>query len=303
MKTQNMKLKNIKIIIPQGVLNSIYNECNKYEKDETGGRILGFYNLSKNKLEISVSGEIGPGPKSTRNPVSFFQDGEFQEKIFRMLESKDPNIEHLGNWHTHHGNGYPTLSSGDITTYTKIVNHPNHNIDFFYALLVVSKNHINSNRPPYEIKHFIFFRNSSSFLEIPESNIVITNALPIWIGENNGETENDQVEVSNKEKINQIRYYDQLNIKNLYPHLKPYYSEKLNSVYWKGKIALLNNFDVEIMAQEISSEQSLCYSILFIKADFITSEFGEKFGKNLFESVTQAVVTLEREINNFLIKN
>jgi len=302
MKTQNMKIKNIKIIIPQAVLNSIYNECNKYEKDETGGRILGFYNQDKNNLEISVAGEIGPGPKSTRTPVSFFQDGEFQEKIFRKIESENSNIEHLGNWHTHHGNGYPTLSAGDITTYTNIVNHQNHNIDFFYALLVVSKNHNNLNRPPYEIKHFIFFRNSFSFLEIPESNIVITNALPIWVGENNGTIDKDQTHSNSSDKINQIRFYDQLNIKNLYPDLKPYYSNKLNSLYWKGRIMLLNNLEVEIMVQEISSELSHGYSIPIIKAEFINSEFGDLFAKNLFESVTQAIVTLERQMNNLLIK-
>ena len=42
-------------------------------------------------------------------------------------------IEHLGNWHTHHVNGYPNLSGGDVATYRRIVNHELHNLDFFYA--------------------------------------------------------------------------------------------------------------------------------------------------------------------------
>ena len=63
-----------------------------------------------------------------------FRTANYQTEVFRRLEAKDPSIEHLGNWHTHHVNEYPTLSAGDVATYRRIVNHDLHNLDFFYAL-------------------------------------------------------------------------------------------------------------------------------------------------------------------------
>ena len=56
---------------------------------------------------------LEPGPNAQRSPTYFFQDGDHQEKLFRAIEASHPDIEHLGNWHTHHVNGYPTLSGGD----------------------------------------------------------------------------------------------------------------------------------------------------------------------------------------------
>ena len=102
-----------------------------------------------------------------RSPTSFFQDGEYQETIFRKIEAEHTEIEHLGNWHTHHVNGLNTLSSGDIETYKRIVNHEKHNTDFFYALLVVSKNQTFYNRERYLMKHFLFKRGESLVYEDP----------------------------------------------------------------------------------------------------------------------------------------
>ena len=82
------------------------------------------------------AGVIEPGPEARRTRTSFFQDGDYQTEVFRRLEEQDPAIEHLGYWHTHHVNGYPRLSGGDVATYRRIVNHELQNLDFFYALLV-----------------------------------------------------------------------------------------------------------------------------------------------------------------------
>ena len=59
---------------------------------------------------IQAKGVIEPGPNARRTRTSFFQDGDHQTEVFRRIEAEDPSIEHLGNWHTHHVNGYPTLS-------------------------------------------------------------------------------------------------------------------------------------------------------------------------------------------------
>src|SRR5208283_2840426 len=105
-----------------------------------------------------------PGPNAQRSATYFLQDGDYQEKLFRAIEAQHPEVEHLGNWHTHHVNGYPTLSGGDISTYRNIVNHRNHNTDFFYALLVVRKNQGGAER--YETKHFFLRRGDDTVHEI-----------------------------------------------------------------------------------------------------------------------------------------
>lgn len=138
-KRKKIKDIRIRITICKDVLEAIFDECDKHNVDETGGRILGYYQYQNEVLNIEACGLIGPGPNARRSSTSFFQDGAYQEEIFRKIETEFPDIEHLGNWHTHHVNGLDTLSSGDIVTYKKIVNHTKHNTDFFYALLVVAK--------------------------------------------------------------------------------------------------------------------------------------------------------------------
>src|ERR1039458_9798541 len=163
----------ISISIAQQALESIFDECDRYDHDETGGRLIGTYRRKGLQYDIEVSAVIEPGPKATRSPVSFFQDGDFQEGIFRSMEARNPNIEHIGNWHTHHMNRLQTLSGGDKATYFKTVNHDKHNTDFFYALLVVRKNH--GKTPRYEVKHFLFLRNDDTVYEIPHAQVRLTD--------------------------------------------------------------------------------------------------------------------------------
>ena len=99
--------------------------------------------------------------RNDRRPISF-RTATTRSELFRAIEASHPEIEHLGNWHTHHVNGYPTLSGGDKTTYFKTVNHEKHNTDFFYALLVVGKNR--GGNPRYAVKHFIFRRGDDDDL-------------------------------------------------------------------------------------------------------------------------------------------
>src|SRR5437588_7523241 len=155
----------VDISMPKKALEAIYDECDRHDVDETGGRIIGMYEKKGRDYDIEVLGVIPPGPNARRSPTSFFQDGEYQEQIFRSIEENYPNIRHLGNWHTHHVNGYPTLSGGDKTTYFKTVNHEKHNTDFFYALLVVRRNH--GGNPRYEVKHYFFSRNDNAIYKLP----------------------------------------------------------------------------------------------------------------------------------------
>src|ERR1700730_15426512 len=99
----------ITVTVAQGVLESIFDECDKYDADETGGRLLGTYRRKGSGFEVNCHGVIGPGPGARRSSTSFFQDGDYQEQVFRSIEAANPEVEHLGNWHTHHVNGFPTL--------------------------------------------------------------------------------------------------------------------------------------------------------------------------------------------------
>src|SRR6266852_5506158 len=163
----------VRISVPRKALEAIFDECDRHDVDETGGRIVGFYEKKGRDFEIEVLGVIGPGPNARRTPTSFFQDGEYQERVFRDIEKDHPNLEHLGNWHTHHVNGLQTLSGGDRETYHSIVNHHNHNTDFFYALLVTRKHPHGDRR--YEVKHFLLFRGDDTIHELDESRIQVVD--------------------------------------------------------------------------------------------------------------------------------
>lgn len=160
----------VTIQIYSGVYEAITKECDRFNTHETGGALIGTYNYdSHTGLVITVSGVIDAGPKAQRTSVSFFKDGEYQEKIFRQIERRHPNIEHLGNWHTHHVNGLETLSKGDCETYHKNVNSKNHNTDFWYALLVTRKTVAGM----YLVKHYILYRNDPNEYQI--SSVVAVN--------------------------------------------------------------------------------------------------------------------------------
>jgi hypothetical protein len=157
------------ISIPRKLLEGLFDECERWATEETGGRLIGFYTWRKTDLHIDVRAVLPAGPAARRSAVSFFQDGEYQEKLFRLVEKKHPTINHLGNWHTHHCNGLRTLSLGDCETYRKCVNSPNHATDFFYALLVT---HGTPDGPMrYAIKHFVFTRHAHQFVEVPNAQV------------------------------------------------------------------------------------------------------------------------------------
>ena len=154
------------ISIPRPILEGIFDECDRYPNEETGGRLIGFYTWKRTDLHIDVKAVLPAGPNARRSAVSFFQDGEHQERLFRGVEKKYPHIHHLGNWHTHHCNGLRTLSTGDCETYRKCVNSPNHATDFFYALLVTHRTPEQATR--YAIRHFVFVRFSKEFVEVDQ---------------------------------------------------------------------------------------------------------------------------------------
>ena len=169
----------VHVVMPAAVLSAVFDECDRYDDVETGGRIIGTFS-ERERLEVRVEGMIDAGPNAKRARTSFFQDGDYQTEIFRSVESGRPEIEHVGTWHSHHCNGYPHLSDGDVETYRRTVNHRLHNIAFWYALLVTKRVR---GLARYHVRHFIFFRGDDDVYEIPNEQVEVVETPVTWLPE------------------------------------------------------------------------------------------------------------------------
>ena len=281
-------------------LESIFDDCDRYDHDETGGRILGVFRrrTPDGPLHIDIRRVIDAGPKARRSNSSFFQDGDYQTQIFRQLETIHPEIEHLGNWHTHHVNGYPTLSGGDIGTYRRIVNHEKHNLDFFYALLVVAREPKRKDLERYQIRHYILFCEDQNVYEIAPSNVVITEEPVVWPVEHEAEA---STEASCHREA--VRARDNRIIAELFPDLRPYLSRRANTFYWKGPHELIDDSIAQVTIPEMTDEspsKSAYYQIIVKNAPALCSEVVAGLTERRFESATQAIRVLEKQLNRTL---
>lgn len=295
------KKPEVNIYIPKGALDVVFDECDQYDFDETGGRLIGSYQKKGNKYTIEVSGIIDPGPSAMRTATSFFQDGDHQEKIFRLVEAKHPEIEHLGSWHTHHMNGLTTLSSGDRATYQRIVNHHMHNTDFFYALLVIEKRV--GSQPRYVIKHYFLRRKDATIYEIPDSQVHIIDKPLVWPRVSKEErpsvshpAQGTQIQVN----ANEERVKDQEFFAESYPGFKPLFSKNTNVFYWKGKLSLVDNTFIEVLVMENEQDNGWSYSITVANKDSFTFDAVAGYKDRSFKSARQAVLNMEKDINREL---
>ena len=290
------------VTIAQAALNSIFDECDEFEVDETGGRIIGTYTKKGNAYDIRVLGVLGPGPHAKRSPTSFFQDGEYQERIFRMIEERHRNIEHLGNWHTHHVNGLQTLSSGDKTTYRATVNHRNHNTDFFYALLVTRKTSHPERR--YDVKHYFFRRDDDEIYEIPDRQVRVVDLPAVWTrdSERPPHAAQDVGPAEHDENVNPERAKDAELFSAFYPELKSLFSQKMGSLYWKGPLNLVDGSSVDVVALEISNDGKTRYSVTASSENSAVLGVVERYRQRTFNSARHAVLTLERDTNRALYR-
>lgn len=293
------KARNVTVSVRAKALHSIFDECDRYDHDETGGRILGVCSRTRDRsLHIDVSGVIEPGPNARRSSSSFFQDGDYQAQVFRRLEKAHPEIEHLGNWHTHHVNGLPTLSGGDIATYQRIVNHEKHNLDIFYALLVVAREPRRQGLERYRMRHYIFFRGDENVYEIASADVVITKEPAIWPVEHEAEasTVESSHDVAVRAKDNEI-------IGELFPDLRPYLSKRASTFYWKGPVRLIDDSIVQVTIPEMTDglpHETAYYRVIVKNAPALCSEVAEKLTERRFVSASQAIRGLEQQLNQTL---
>ena len=295
----------VNVDLPAAALDTIFDECDRYDADETGGRLIGTYKIDwRKRLKIQVTGVIEPGPRASRTATSFFQDGEHQSKVFREIEATHPDLEHLGNWHTHHVNGYPTLSDGDMNTYQRIVNHHQHNLDFFYALLVVSRGSSGKGLDRYNVRHFILFRDDPNVYAIPPKAIKIIDEPLWWPSKVNFERLNQNQTVDTKQSVSQIpdRAIDQQFLKEFCPKLHPFYSQRTNSVYWKGAIELIDGSDIGTVIAEIQDDENVDYAVHVRNARNDLDELINDLEKRRFNSCRLAAFTIQTELNRRLFQ-
>src|SRR6266487_43911 len=237
------RTEGVRVVISRSVLTAIFDECDRYGHVETGGRIVGTYRSGRS-LDVNVTGMIDAGPQARRAVTSFFQDGDYQEGVFREIENQHPDIEHLGTWHTHHVNGFPTLSGGDIETYRRTVNHPQHNLDFWYALLVTEKV---AGPDRYGVKHYLLKRHDDKVYEIPPECVRVTEEPVIWVP---GFTRREQpaAPASRSEQPDDAKHsrqewraLDDRVLRQLFPNLRPFFSEAAKCLLWRGSIELLDH--------------------------------------------------------------
>jgi hypothetical protein len=286
------------IMLARGAIESIFDECDRYDADETGGRLLGTYRHQGGHYDIEVKGVLEPGPNAERSPTYFLQDGDHQEKLFRAIEASQPDIEHLGNWHTHHVNGLQTLSGGDKQTYFKTVNHAKHNTDFFYALLVVSKNRGGNSR--YTIKHFIFRRGDEAIYEIPPSEVRLVDRPPLQV--KIAEPPNPAPHKGGPSPANPERAKDHEFFSEFYPGLKALLAKEINAPYWKGPLSLVDGSRAEIVAMEDPDDKARSYSIASSLTNPAMADILEKYKQRKFRSARHAVLHLERDLNQALYR-
>lgn len=294
------KKNEVSVSIAQGVLEAIYDECDRHDVDETGGRIIGTYKQSGARYDIQVLGMLEPGPKADRSPTSFFQDGEHQERMFRVIEAKHPDIEHLGNWHTHHANGFPTLSGGDKTTYFKIVNHHKHNTDFFYALLVVKKNA--RGNPRYDIKHFFFRRNDDTVYEIPHSQVKLVDVPALSESGPIAAVLEVVGPACDGSQPNLERVKDQEFFSEFYSDLKALFSISAGAPYWKGTFELVDGSRALIVAMENGGDGRPSYSITAADENPVLADVTASYKNRHFRSARHAVIQLEKDLNQAIYK-
>ncbi len=292
------RTRDIRVILPQAALRTIFDECDRFDHDETGGRVIGTYNELGGKLTLCVTGIIESGPQAQRTAVSFFQDGEYQEHIFRQIERHHPEIEHLGNWHTHHVNGFPILSDGDINTYHRTANHHKHNTSFFYALLVTAKRRTSDPLRRYTAKHYVFRRGDERVYEIPPRQVEIVDSSLVWpasVKHNKHRDHSDSADLG----AHPGRVYDRDIITEFYEGFRPFASQQLG-FYWRGPLELLDGSKVEVVLLEDMAAHGPFYSVALREPPDALKGVAEELATREFRSARTALVATERICNRAL---
>jgi hypothetical protein len=291
----------VRLLIPKAALITVFDECDGFDQDETGGRVIGTFEEHRGKLAIQVTGIIEAGPQARRSAVSFFQDGEYQEQVFRGIEDHHPEIEHLGNWHTHHVNGLQTLSGGDIETYHRTVNHRSHHAPFFYALLVTAKHRSSDPLGRYTVKHYLFRRGDERIYELRRDQVEIVDVPLIWPERAGHPHDKRGSHPKHELRANPDRAYDSDILSEFYQGVRPFSSAKLG-IYWRGPLELLDGSKVEVVLLEDSAAAKPTYTVTLREPPAALKGLAEEIADLEFPSARAALITTERSCNRALYR-
>ena len=98
-----------KTVIHAGELDRIAAWVAGHRDRETGGELFGFWTHSGAPV-IQFAG--GPGPTARHEPAAFYQDRDYLRSIGGVLRDRH-GMQHIGEWHSHHGMGLDRPSAGD----------------------------------------------------------------------------------------------------------------------------------------------------------------------------------------------
>ncbi|MCX4988456.1 hypothetical protein [Streptomyces sp. NBC_00568] len=152
-------------------------EIEKNPDVEVGGKFVGYIRNSspvtrrrKAKLadlEVEVCDYLDSGPGTSRSAVFHHPDTEYQLELFQRIEREFPGLAFIGLWHSHHPNGFPNLSRGDIQAHWGTVNSPRYDQEIMISSLAIDDTGILGG------KTFAFPRGSEKYYEIAPDSIQV----------------------------------------------------------------------------------------------------------------------------------
>lgn len=224
-------MSRIRIEIYDSILRKIYRDCDKYPHIETGGRLLGKISFSPRSIVLTVTDLIYAGPGARRTLTSFFPDPDYMLKTFRFYEQQDPDIEHIGNWHSHYCNGLEHLSMGDIQNYQQVVTDEEYNPDLFLAMLVIPgrRSLVTWLGHKYRIRYYLLTRNNPYPVEI-------TKGVRILRGKESHlePFREEELKWFEKDEGRTFLAEELRNLKDDAFHLKPFLRK--GTLIWKGQL-------------------------------------------------------------------
>lgn len=309
------RLKNQKIEISVDINNAVMERIAQtvsHSNVEEGGKLLGYLNSDTSKVTLKVVSYIDSGPNVSNSTSHLLPNGGYQEAMFRVIESFNSNIEHLGSWHSHHCNGFSNLSDGDIRGYIRSVNNTDYNLEYFFVILITAINKTNK----LKYRCYIFQRGVDEPRELNESEIHFSNVshptepllkqaelasfnsrglalVPISSATKNEGT-NERPKIDDYQK--QIRAEDQKWIKSRFPAARAYQTGTDGLVFWKWPVKNRNDKwhfrYIHPLFTDDSKPLKVRMEILYEDTTFMFEE--SPLDKTRFETIKRFVEKIER---------
>lgn len=140
-------LNRLEVLIHRDVLVGVRHAIAANPKVEVGGKLVGFIDRAASAsaapwpagLRLRVVASIDPGPQAVRTATQLIPDGRYQADVLVRLRDQDPSLAFVGTWHSHHPNGFPTLSPGDLDSYRSTVADQRFENPFLFASLALDR--------------------------------------------------------------------------------------------------------------------------------------------------------------------